>query len=69
MFKFFRKIQIGFLHATYHRNLKRAEVARKQQETCGQIDGNKVALRSNGGEMVGDIKESVRRWVRVRQTT
>ena len=31
MFKYFRKIQIGFLHATYHRNLKRAEVARKQQ--------------------------------------
>jgi hypothetical protein len=26
---FFRKIQVGILHATYHRNLKRAESARQ----------------------------------------
>jgi len=26
-----RKIRIGMLHATYHRNMKRAENARQQQ--------------------------------------
>ena len=28
----FRKIRIGMLHATYHRNMKRAEGARQQQD-------------------------------------
>jgi hypothetical protein len=28
----FRKIRIGMLHATYHRNMKRAEAARQQQD-------------------------------------
>ena len=37
MFKYFRKIRIGFLHATYHRNLKHAEVARKQQNIIKYI--------------------------------
>jgi len=32
MIKFFRKIRIGFLHATYHRNLKYAEQSRKQHD-------------------------------------
>jgi len=32
MFKLYRKIRIGFLHATYHRNMKRAESARHQQD-------------------------------------
>lgn len=27
--KWFRKIRIGFLHAAYHRNVKRADQARK----------------------------------------
>ena len=31
MFKFIRTIRIGLLHATYHRNMKWAQVARKQQ--------------------------------------
>ena len=31
MFKFFRKIRIGFMHATYHRNMKCAEIARSQK--------------------------------------
>ena len=30
MVKFFRKIRIGLLHATYHRNMKKAVIARKQ---------------------------------------
>ena len=29
MFNWLRKIRIGILHATYHRNMKRAERARK----------------------------------------
>jgi len=28
----FTKIKIAFLHAAYHRNMKRAEVARKQSD-------------------------------------
>ena len=28
----FRKIRTGLLHATYHRNMKQAEVARKSQD-------------------------------------
>ena len=28
----FRKIRIGMLHATYHRNMRRAEAARQQQD-------------------------------------
>ncbi len=31
MFKIIRIIRIGFLHARYHRNIKKAEVARIQQ--------------------------------------
>lgn len=31
MIKFIRNIQINILHAAFHRNLKRAETARKQQ--------------------------------------
>ncbi len=31
MFKIIRTIRIGFLHATYHRNMKRAQIARTQQ--------------------------------------
>jgi hypothetical protein len=30
--KWFRKLRIGFLHASYHRNMKRAETARVQQD-------------------------------------
>lgn len=30
--KWFRKLRIGFLHAAYHRNMKRAEAARSQQD-------------------------------------
>lgn len=32
MFNWIRKIRIGLLHASYHRNLKKAEHARKQQD-------------------------------------
>ena len=32
MFKFIRKLRIGILHATYHRNIKRAEMARGNQD-------------------------------------
>lgn len=32
MFKFIKSIRIGFLHATYHRNIKRAEQARINQD-------------------------------------
>jgi hypothetical protein len=32
MFKFYRKIRIGVVHATFHRNMKRAELARTQQD-------------------------------------
>lgn len=32
MFSWIRKIRIGLLHASYHRNLKKAEQARKQQD-------------------------------------
>lgn len=31
MFKFYRQIRIGFVHATFHRSMKRAELARTQQ--------------------------------------
>jgi hypothetical protein len=31
MFKFIANIRIGMLHAKFHRNMKRAEIARKQQ--------------------------------------
>ena len=31
MIKWWYKFRIGILHAAYHRNMKRAEVARKQQ--------------------------------------
>lgn len=30
--KVFAKLRIGFLHATYHRNLKKADVARNKQD-------------------------------------
>jgi len=32
MFKYLRKIRIGLLHAKYHRTLKKAQIARKQQD-------------------------------------
>jgi hypothetical protein len=32
MFSWIRKIRIGLLHASYHRNLKKAEQARKQHD-------------------------------------
>ena len=32
MFKFYRQIRIGVVHATFHRNMKRAELARTQQD-------------------------------------
>jgi len=32
MFNWLRKIKIGILHATYHRNMKRAEVARGEKD-------------------------------------
>jgi hypothetical protein len=32
MFSWLRKLRIGMLHATYHRNLKKADIARKQQD-------------------------------------
>jgi hypothetical protein len=32
MFNWIRKIRIGLLHASYHRNLKKAEQARKQHD-------------------------------------
>ena len=32
MFKFIAKIRIAFLHATFHRNLKRAEFYRKRRD-------------------------------------
>lgn len=32
MFNWLLKFRIGLLHATYHRNLKRADVARKKQD-------------------------------------
>jgi hypothetical protein len=32
MVNWIRKIKIGFLHASYHRNLKKAEQSRKQQD-------------------------------------
>ena len=31
MFKIIRIIRIGFLHASYHRNMKHAQLARTQQ--------------------------------------
>ena len=31
MLKYFIKIRIGLLHATYHRNMKRANKAREEQ--------------------------------------
>jgi len=31
MFKIIRTIRIGFLHASYHRNMKQAQLARTQQ--------------------------------------
>jgi len=31
MIKWFNKIRIGILHATYHRHMKRAEIAREEQ--------------------------------------
>lgn len=31
MFKWIYKLRIGFLHATYHRNMKRAEKARTEK--------------------------------------
>ena len=30
--KWWYKIKIGLLHAAYHRNMKRAEISRKQQD-------------------------------------
>jgi hypothetical protein len=32
MLKFFIKIKIGLLHATYHRNMKKADEARSKQD-------------------------------------
>lgn len=32
MLKYFIKIRIGLLHATYHRNMKRATTAREKQD-------------------------------------
>lgn len=32
MFNWIRKIRIGMLHATYHRNLKKAEQARQNHD-------------------------------------
>jgi hypothetical protein len=32
MFKFIRKIRIGFLHATYHRKIKQADSARQDKD-------------------------------------
>jgi hypothetical protein len=32
MLKIIKKIRVGILHAAYHRNMKRAEVARKKQD-------------------------------------
>jgi len=32
MFNWLRKIKIGILHATYHRNMKRAEAARGEKD-------------------------------------
>jgi len=32
MFKIIRTIRIGFLHATYHRNMKWAQLARTEQD-------------------------------------
>jgi hypothetical protein len=32
MFSWLRKLRIGMLHATYHRNVKKAEVARQKQD-------------------------------------
>jgi hypothetical protein len=34
MIAFFIKIRIGLLHATYHRNMKRADTAREVARTC-----------------------------------
>lgn len=32
MIKWLRRVRIGLLHATYHRNMKRAETARTKQD-------------------------------------
>lgn len=32
MLKFFIKIKIGILHATYHRNMKKADAAREKRD-------------------------------------
>ena len=32
MFSWLRKLRIGMLHATYHRNVKKAETARQNQD-------------------------------------
>jgi hypothetical protein len=32
MFSWLRKLRIGMLHATYHRNVKKAETARQKQD-------------------------------------
>ena len=32
MFKWFRNLRIALLHATYHRNVKRATIARENQD-------------------------------------
>jgi hypothetical protein len=32
MLKFFAKIRIGILHATYHRNMKKADAAREKRD-------------------------------------
>jgi hypothetical protein len=32
MFNWLRKLRIGMLHATYHRNVKKAETARQKQD-------------------------------------
>jgi hypothetical protein len=32
MLKFFIKIRIGILHATYHRNMKKADAARENRD-------------------------------------
>ena len=38
MFKTIRIIRIGFLHATYHRNMKWAGIARTQQNIIKNIN-------------------------------